>query len=350
MKLTTKLLVATSAAAVLASGCDPQLSGEQGNLSLTYDKGPVAGAVGSSPLAVGAKLNYSAYPKDTPEQKVTFDSAMSDDDAVLRVDKTDGGLMTLEGVGAGEATVDVDVTDADGQKLTDSFDLKAAEVDALEFKNPCAPSAEALYLVDHDIDLHYTMRAGGQIAVGYGYYPVEAQPSDAATIGQVDVNGLLPLHTGTSPGDVTVSSTVDDSDITLTLIEEADINGMEIFEQEFVTDSNFPVQVDKSLALHLLPTVQGLLDAVQDPVPVCQSDIDVQVTNDSPETCEVNYAARSLAEESDGLFHLYEPNALTITGKAEGSCQFTVSLPGADGGNGVSQSFTVDVVKASEQK
>jgi hypothetical protein len=345
MRQTTKILLTMSAAALFASACNPEIGGEEGNLTLTYNEGPIGGATGSSPLAVGAKLDYSAMVNGNKEQKVSFDAATAADDKIIRVDGVNGGLMTLEGVADGETTIDVEATAPDGEALTDSFELEAATVDALEFDNPCAKDAEALYLVDHDINLHYTMRAAGKIAVGYGHYPVEFEPADAATLGDSTVNGLLPLRTPGTPGEISVKSQVDDTTFALTLIEQGDIDGAKIFEQDFLDESNFPVEVDKSLTLHLLPTASGLLPAVQEPVPVCQSDITIEATATTSDTCEVAYEART---SDDGLFNLYEPNVLKVTGKAEGSCEIDVSIPGADGGNGITETFTFDVRPASE--
>ncbi len=344
MRLTAKLLLTTSAAALFASACNPQLGGKEGNLTLTFDKGASGGAVGSSPVAVGAKLAYSAYPKGLPDQKVTFTSATSNDDKVLRVDKVDGGLMTLEAVGAGQTTVDVDATQADGSAISDAFDLKAAKVDALAFANPCASdNGQALYLVDQDIDLNYTMRSGGTVAVGYGYYPVQV---DGATLGQTKTNGLLPLHTAASAGQVTLTSQVGDASFSFTTVEPGAINGAELFEQSFLQGGNLPVEQGKELGLHLLPTVQGLVDGVQDPVPVCQADLDVQLQTSTPDICEVSYGPRD--DEKTNLFHLYEPNEVTVKGLAEGTCEFTATIAAADGGNGISQSFSVDVSKQSQ--
>ncbi len=340
MKTTTKLLFALSTAALLTAGCDPQISGEQGNLALTFDNGASAGATGSSPLAVGATLDYSAHLEGDKNQKVSFTSATSSDDSVILVDGVEGGLMTLEGIGDGEAIIDVDADGPDGA-IADSFTLDAATVDALEFAHPCAPEDEAVYLVDHDINLHYKMRSDGRLAVGHGHYPVTLDPADGAELTNTTTNGLLPLQSSSEAGVVTVSSELEDaSDIDLTFIEEGDIDGVQVFEEEF----DLPTSVDSTLDLHLLPTVEGLLSAVEGPVPVCQSDIEMTVTNDTPETCELAYGPAEREESS--LFNLYEPNALAVTGKAEGTCEFTVTIPAANDGQGADASFSVDVLAA----
>jgi hypothetical protein len=343
MRNTTKYVLALSTAALVASACNPQIGGESGNLGLTYEDGP-NGASASSPLAVGAKLNYAAYPESDKEQRVTFTAAMSDDDKFIRVDGINGGLMTLEGVADGSATIDVDAEGPDGAAVSDAFDLEAATVDALGFDNPCANDAEAVYLVDHDVRLHYTMRAGGDIAVGYGHYPVEIAPSEGATIGETDLNGLLPLHTGTAAGDITVSSTVDDTDFGLTLAEVGDIDGIKIYEEDIFDDGNYPIGVDADLPLHLLPTVSGLIPGLSEPAPVCQSDVDVQVDTSTPDICEVTYGPADQKDES--LFHLYETNVLTVTGKAEGTCEISVTIPGANDAGGLSEALSIEIGQA----
>jgi hypothetical protein len=347
-KHTTKYLLALSTAALLASACNPQISGEEGNLGLTYDEGSVAGAGASSPLAVGAKLDYAGYPQEDKNQRVSFISATSGDDAIIRVDNVDGGVMTLEGVADGEAAIDVEAEGPGGAALADTFDLEAATVDSLEFDHPCAKDADAVYLVDHDVRLHYTMRAASKIAVGYGHYPVEFDPSDGATLGATSINGLLPLHTGLTTGEVTVSSTVDDTEFTLTLAEEGEIDGLKIFEQDFVNDQNFPASVGGELLLHVLPTISGLIPNLQEPAPVCQADIDVEVATTTPEICEVTYGPSN--KESKNIFRLYETNVLTVSGKSEGTCDITIAIPGANDAAGLDESLSVEVTQSGDDE
>jgi hypothetical protein len=333
-----KFLVSVSCATLLASACTPQLGGEEGNLSLSYEQGPIAEAVGSSPLAVGAKLDYSVSRRLETSQKLSFDSATSSADSVVAVSSVQGGLMTLEALSEGQASIDVEATDG-GELLHDTFVVEARVVDSLEIAHPCAPGDEAVYLVDHDVRLHYTMRAESTVAVGYGYYPVEFQPADAATLGATTLNGLLPIHTGSTPGEVTIASTVSDDAFAITLIEAADITGLTIFEEDFLNETTLPVEAGKVMTLHVLPLVDGS-------TPVCQSAVELEIDVATPDICEVAYGPS--ANEADNLFHLYETNVLEVTGLAAGACEFSVTLPAAADGAGVSLTHSMEVLEESD--
>ena len=87
---------------------------------------------------------------------------------------------------------------------------------------------------------------------------------------------------------------------------------------------------------------------ITEPVPVCQSDINVEVATTTTDICEVSYGPAT--SSGGGLFHLYEPNALKVSGKAEGSCEINVTIPGADDGNGITETFTVDVAQSSDNQ
>lgn len=327
------LMGALSSAVLLSSACVPQIEGEEGNLVLSYDKGAVAGATGSSPLARGAKLKYSVADKNDDKQKLAIDSAHSSADKIIAVDKLEGGAMILEGQDVGEASVEVE---AGG--LRDVFSLKAVEVDALSFAHACNPNGAAAYFVDTDIRLNYTMRSGGKIAVGYGYYPVEIEPQDGAELAEFQTNGLLPLRTGATPGEVKISSSISDDTFAIELVEPHNVSALKLHEEDIFGEGGLPVGIDRVAKLHPIPLVDG--------VPVCQHDVEMSVTVNTPDTCSASFVQGPVAQGL--LIRLYENRVLELKGLAQGDCSFSVTMPAAADGAGVSVEHTLPIVPPSE--
>jgi|GEM_PF-5323376 len=327
------LMGALSSTMLLGSACVPQLDGEEGNLVLSYDKGPLAGATGSSPLAKGAKLKYSVTEKNGDKQKLPIDAAQSSADKVIAVAGLEGGAMILEALDKGQASVDVD---AGG--LHDVFELNAVEVDALSFAHACEPGGEAAYFVDSDIRLHYTMKSAGKIAVGYGYYPVEFEPQDGAALAEYNLSGLLPIRTGATPGEVKIASTISEDSFAIKLVEPKDVSGLRLHEDELFTDGRVPVGVDKVASLHVFPLVGE--------VPVCQNNVELNVAVSTPDICSVSFTQGP--DETEAIFRLYETQILEVKGLAEGDCSFRVTMPAAADGAGVSFEQTVQIIPPSE--
>ncbi|MFW5968149.1 MAG: hypothetical protein ACOCV2_11555 [Persicimonas sp.] len=318
---------------LMAGGCDTTIEGEEGNLSLEYDRGAMLEATGGLPLAVDARLDYAAFPQseedEDPEDRnyVTFTDAMSSDDEIIMVEENSGESIELAGRGDGEAIIDVDAEDVDEEEVSDSFEVEAATVEELEIEHAC-DSDEALYQAGQDVQLHYRMLTDDDLrAVGTGYYPVEFDPSDGAEVGETDVNGLLPVSLGDEPGTVVVDSTLDDASLEITAVEEADIDDVDIEGASYVENGD-------ASEVYLMPSSDGS--------PVCQTDLQVDVTTDSDDVCAVNYGE---AEEHRPIRPLYEPNALLIETLEEGTCEFSVELPEADDGNGVEADFSVEVTE-----
>lgn len=339
MNIKSKMFLgALSSAVLLSSACVPEQTGAEGNLVLTYDKGAAAGATGTSPLAKGAKLNYSVTKADGDKQKLPIDAAQSSDDKVLAVAALSGGAMTLEGLEVGRANIEVDARDG-GDSLNDTFELDVVEVDSLKFAHACEPNGEAAYFVDSDIRLHYTMRAGSKVAVGTGYYPVDFLESTGLAIGETGVNGLLPLRTGADAGTVEINSTVSDDSFSLNLVEPKDVRALKVYESEIFSEGLIPVAQGDTATLHVLPLIA-------DAVPVCQSNVAMTVEVSTPETCEVAFTQGPAKTEE--LFRLYEPQILEVKGLAEGACEFTVRMPDAADGAGARVMPSVKITGSGE--
>lgn len=333
--------------ALALSACEPQLSGEEGNLQLSYDPGPALAMPGSAPLAVGARLDYVVREDSKDEQKqkqnLRFESATSSDESIIKVAQMDGAQMTLEALKEGTAKVDVEAKGAAGI-LRDRFALNSAKVDALQFDHLCAPGDRAAYLTGRDIQLRYTMKAGSQTAAGYGYYPVEFSPADGATLGSATITGLLALHTGEQAGTVDVHPKgVGGNAFGLELVTPQEIVGLRLLQESAFKDDGPAVQVQKSLSVHVLPLIAG-------EVPVCQSDLAPRIQVDTPDTCAVTFETN---EGRDDAFQqlnklFYETHSLKVRGLVVGDCKFSLALPEEAGDAGTPREYRVQVVESAD--
>lgn len=326
------LMGALSSSLLLSSACEPVLSGEKDNLALTYDKGPVSAAKGSSPIARGAKMTYSVTEKGENKRKLSIDSAQSSDEKVISVVSA-SGTMVLEAFEEGSASIDVDAKKSN-TVLSDTFEVRSAEVDSLAIKGACASDGDPVHLVDSDIRMHYTMKSGSDIAVGYGYYPIEFEPQDGAVVGESTLNGLLPLRTGAAAGSVTINSTVSEDTFTLELVEPKDIDELKIYDTDFHVDGGVGLRLDDVTTFHIVPQAG-------DERPVCQSDVDLILEVATPDICELRYIED--ADDDHPWHHFYEPNVLEIKGLDEGKCEFSVTMPAANDGAGVTLEHSLNV-------
>ncbi|AWV90758.1 hypothetical protein [Bradymonas sediminis] len=337
MKTTTKILLgALASATLLAAGCvlPVKADGLQKVLTLGFDKGPVSAATITSPMARGAKLAYSVTERGQGEQKLRVIQAESDDEWAIGVDAVAQSAVILEALEVGSAEVYIEAESTHGYWLDNLFELSVAEVDSLDFANPCELGGEAAYFVDSDIRLHYTMRAGSEIAVGYGHYPVEFWPLSGAKLGEASTNGLLPLRTGVFPGRVEIRSTVSDDRFKIDLVEPRDVNALKLFEEDIYSSDKVPVLLDTLTSLHILPEVG-------DGLPVCQNNADMRVEVLTPNICNASFYQGP--PRTEDLFHLYETQTLDVYGLNPGECTFRVTMPEAAGGQGVSVEKTVRI-------
>lgn len=343
------------AAPFVFGACVPELSGSEGNLALSYDKGPVMGAQGSSPLAVGAKLGYTANEEgEKPEETLQVHAALSSDDSVIAVDEVASKLITLEALNPGEVTLDVEADTQHSERVKDSFALSAKEVDAVSVEHLCGPNddQDPVYMIEQDIRLKYTMRAEGDIAVGYGYYPVEVKPADAAALEAETKMGFLALRTGSDTGVASVHSTLEEeekSSFEFGLVSAEQIVGLDLLEREALGAQELSPSLGETLVLHLLPRA----NYNQSERPVCQFSGEVQVSVDTPEVCEVSFGEKESGEgvqDFAPLLQLFDTHGLAIRGKAVGECAFSLNIPEANAGEGAGLDYSLEIVGESDDE
>ncbi|MBH25909.1 MAG: hypothetical protein CMH57_15995 [Myxococcales bacterium] len=321
--LTTALLAWT--------GCNSQLTGNEGNLTFQYAADDDVNNF-NKPVAVGAKLDVKVLEVGN-NRSATLTAASTSDPNVLDVASFAGDTMVLEGKGAGNTLVEVAATTSGGTAVTDSVNMSAAVPDVLKLRHTCTEGDRALYLVGQELAfIGFDMeRSNGQPVIGYGYYPVSAEPAEGATViteGHKD-QIFIRLSLSDTKGDVTLKSDIDTATLSMGLVQEGDIDGIDINEnspafQILVGNVNYP---------HFWPTVGGTR--------ICQGALGSSLTAETstPDICDV----RAVGDDQPESGYVGESQFVRIEGKAFGTCEFTVTFAGANGGQGLTESFTASI-------
>lgn len=333
---TTSLLIVSTALTTLAAGCVSSTTGEEGNLSFRYSS-PNDARNFNKPIAVGAKLDVRVYAAGTVEpgedDAAEIVSASAGDSAVFTVSNGGGNTIIVEGVGAGSSELLVTATVA-GEEVSDRVTMMARVPEVLKLTHLCGDPGRAVgfYLVGQEIDLGFGMElSDGQQMIGYGYYPIDVEPTAGATL-KTDSRDqtFVKLTTGAEAGQVTLSSRIDATTMTLNLVEEGAINAIAL-------EAPVAVAVDEQEIYTLLPSVQGS--------PVCQARVAFTVTTTTPDICDVTALSDTeFGQAVDALTR--KLNWIQIEGKTVGDCAFDVTLPNASGGAGLTTSLQVSVEAA----
>jgi hypothetical protein len=194
----------------------------------------------------------------------------------------------------------------------------------------CSDAASAYYLVNNKVLVPYELELdSGAAVVGYGYQPVDVTPAGAATLdGSSKAQQHLWLQLGDSAGKVTIASKIDSTTLELDVVSPDLIDGAILDGGAFATTA---YRSTKHLVL-VRPTIGGK--------PVCQANTEMVATSTTTDVCSVK--ALTIANDSEGVVNAW--GWVEVAGAKVGKCDFNVTFAKANAGNGISVSFTVDVV------
>ncbi|MCP4809141.1 MAG: hypothetical protein GY913_13000 [Proteobacteria bacterium] len=309
-------------APLLATGCQSTLTGNEGNFRFSYMADDWVNDF-NKPVAVGASLDIEVrgVGSNTP---VTLSSAAYDDAAVLEVTSFDGMDIIVTGTGDGLALLEGE-GELDGETLTDSVNMQAAVPEVLMLAHACSTANEAAYILDRDVVVAFEMQMENtQPVIGYGYYPVELDSTSAAVEHDSTSQIWISVNTGDVEESITMSSTIDDTTLTMELAEEGRIDGVEEPTAWVVED----IDVGDTNAFFIRPMIGELV--------VCQSDVLMTVASDTPETCAVHeHDPEGDGENETGWF--------AVEGVGAGTCLYTVTYASGAEGEGVSEQFSYTI-------
>ena len=307
-------------------GCRSRTTGNEGNFEFSYVADDRITDF-NKPIAIGAMLDIEVADVGQ-ERPVTLSAAESDDPAILEVTTFAGSSVTVRGVADGEPLLQVTGTTASGEELSDSVNLLVRAPEVLRLAHTCTTNATGAYITNQKVYVPFELeRENGQPVIGYGLYP--ATPSDAAGLtldAESSNQQFMAFQTGAAAATLTLDSDIDDSSLSVTLIDAGAIDGVEA-PIAFVLED---IDVGDTNAFYVRPTTGGTT--------VCQADIEKTVVSDTPTICDVRERAAADGGESAHEFGWFE-----IEGIAAGTCSYTVTFPGGSGGAGTSAQFTYEI-------
>ncbi len=314
------------ATALLATGCVSKQTGKQGVLLFSYAADDDV-ANFNKPIAVGAKLDVYVRQKGNNKQ-VTITAANTDKPTVLKVSHFEPHFFTLEAKGAGTTEITIKAQQDDGEIVEDAIDMRGAVPEVLTMRHYCTKDKNAYYLVGQTIYVPYEMKLkDGEPVIGYGYHPIEFEPAGAATLHaggkhQQHLKLTMPKAAQT----VIVKSTIDSTEMVLSVVDDGQIDGAKLEGVKTVFAGT------KALVL-VRPTIGGK--------PVCQANTGMTAKSTATDICAVKVL--SSAQKGDDATSSW--GWLEIEGKKLGKCSFEVNHLKANAKKGLASSFTIDVAK-----
>lgn len=313
----------------LSVACTSTTTGNEGNLDFSYTADDQITNF-NKPIAVGAKLELRIHETGT-RREVEVTDASTDDLEVLEVETYSSNRVILVGKGEGSALVEVSAETPSGEVVSDSVNMLAAVPDILELRHSCTNGAdEAKYFVDTDgVLISYDFKkSNGQDVIGYGYFPIEVTGDAQLTLNQTSTDQAnFRFDIGSTPGAATIASTIDDTTLNLDVVTIADVDGIDSNPA-----SDFQLMVGETEYYHFWPTVGG--------VRVCQSEAPLEAATTTSNVCNVRVGEPADPDSSD---FLDITGWIAVEGLEFGNCQFSVTYPGANGGEGVTVAFTAEV-------
>ena len=304
---------------VAVTACESKLTGNEGNLTFSYTADDNFLDF-NKPIGVGARLDYEVEEVGSNRPVTLTSVSVSDGFAVIDFSGND---FTLEATAAGNALVEVEATTRDGEATFDSVNINAAVPDVLRLGHTCTSENAARYLNGQRIVVPFELeRSNGQPVIGYGLYPVTfSDPSSLSLDTSIRAQQFLHLDTGLV-GNVTISSTIDATTLSLQIISRAEIDGAEIvlgnLQETDVGDRN---------AYYILPLAGGNR--------ICQADVQKSVASTTPSICTVADRAAPTGDREFGW--------IEVTGLSAGLCEFTVTYPEGNGGGGATVPLQISI-------
>lgn len=313
------------AAAAMVIHCGVSIEGDEGNLTFHYLDSDLRESSAAQDLAVGAKVDVQVSDAEAEnDDPLEISDAYSDDAQTIdAIDQREQSfrLEALDATPSEGTRIHAEAIDEDGEALSDSVSIGAAEVDEVELDSRC----DGLYFVEATADFNYKMYDdAGERLTGYGHYPVSVEPSEG---GEIDEDhgllGSLQVATGSDAGEYEIVDEDDESLASFELLEGADVEELDVAAGAEDTERTVSVGEENQVAIFAVE---------RDDQAICgdvESVIDLSADDDS--ICEPRYEA--LDSILQGLHFIH------VEGLEAGDCEVTLEIPDA----GLQESFDVTV-------
>lgn len=325
-------MAALGLAALGAAACQSSLTGNEGNLTFYYPTDDELDF--NKPIAVGAKLDLTVKTAGVPHANVDLTAVTTGNSQVLASKGFLGNAFTIEAVGDGNTSITVNAKKADGTATHDTINMLARKAEVLDMVHSCSALPLAYYLVDKDIFVPYDLKLkDGRAVIGYGYHPLTIAPATGLVWNQVNkAQWAYVYHTQKLPGDVTLTSQLETGKSwSFRLVDESQIDGGRV---DPVTGKTIEVLAGTSAFLLARPTIGGQ--------PLCQPDTTFTATGKSPDICTVTPSAAKLPNSKE---FVEAWSWVTVKGSKVGVCEFDVTWPKGNKGQGVTVPMKVNIVQ-----
>lgn len=325
---------ALAALAVSWAGCISETTGKHGDLEFSYETDDAEIINFRKPIAVGARLDLEVKESGSGFLRgVDIIEARSSDPAVIEAaegSEEDVVVLLARGEGSAEISVDARAGLSD-EILFDAVDMLARVPERLILYHTCADTRSArdvVYPKGADFEISYEMKMNdGQSVIGYGYHPVELEPEGIVELDRASKDQKkMHLRASEQTGEVLMSSTIDDTDFTITVVDQAAIDGAQMVGDARVERFRGETKI-------VFPTVGGKR--------LCGSTADVDIVNKTPERCEIAKALDPqdpLDRKETGASAAW----INIEGRSTGTCTFELQYSGA--GADATVEMSVEVV------
>jgi hypothetical protein len=267
------------------------------------------------PIAPGAKLDLHAF-ANAGQDKLTIVSATSSKPGVLRVVSASNETVVVEGVTPGGAELEVTARDAIGSALVDTMFFHVAKPSVHRLEHWCTEEPDATYLRGADIDVfHGLATPDRRPVIGYDYLPVAIEPKGALDlVAHPQAGGLYRFVAKKAAPRITLRSLVDDGELTMRVVDAADISSAELHAPD--------TMVAGQMAYAVASLEHGS-------APVCSQNALTRARSLTPRICRVTAKLdEDTAEEN-------REQLAEITALAFGECEFEVTLPELARGRGI---------------
>lgn len=310
------LLVALCAS---VSGCYSKATGYQGKFTFAYSTDLVELENFVKPIAPGAKLDMVAFANGT-ENELTITGAKSLQPGILAVDSIAERRVTVKGVAPGFAEIEITARDPAGNTLVDKMFLHVAKPAKHPLDHSCTEERDAAYVVGDPIYVFHGLATSDQRPViGYGFAPVRIEPASALELtAQPQAASVYVYRATKANARIKVSSTVDDSELTMRVVERADL-------KEATVDC-----ADGDCRMFEGGTRYVGAHVSYGDTPLCSQQALTKARSLTPDICTVS----AKLEGDDGADSNREQLAV-VEGLKYGVCKFEMTLPELAGGKGI---------------
>lgn len=323
-----RLTVVMAAVAVAASvtGCYAKATAYNGRFTFGYASGvDVDNFV--KPIAPGAKLDVVAFANGT-EDKLTITKATSSKPGVLAITSTEDGKVVLRGVAPGVSDIEITTTDPRGNTLVDRMFFHVEKPAVHKLEHACTEERDAVYVQgDQAFVFHQLATADGRPVIGYDYAPLRVEPASALE--------LVPPRQGASgygfrtakkAARVTVSSTVDDTAVSMRVIGREEI-------KDATLSCNGCRVLERGSIWVFAHTTFGS-------APLCSQNAKTLAKSLTPDICSVTAKLDDDGEEALTRTHEDDDDSnraqvAVVKGLKFGVCKYEVTLPELNGGRGL---------------